>query len=69
MASTAFGSADPQRIDAGWLLDVITRCKLAGDYVSDLGGVIEAETALKTLVEHDVPILVRELVRLRPELS
>jgi hypothetical protein len=69
MAGSAFGTGQPDRIDAEWILDVITRCKLAGDYVSDLDGVIEAETALKTLVEHDVPILVRELVRLRPELS
>jgi hypothetical protein len=69
MAIIAFGSADPPRIDAGWLLDVITRCKLAGDYVPDLGGVVEAETALKALVQHDIPVLVRELVRLRPELA
>jgi len=71
MQATAPANADISPIDAGWILDLTTRWKLADDYVSDMGGpgAIKAETVLKRLIHHDLPILVRELIRLRPELA
>jgi hypothetical protein len=64
-------AAPTSKIDAEWVLELATRWKLAEVYVSDLApaGAPTGDTALKRVICHDVPVLVRELIRLRPELG
>jgi len=58
-------------IDASWVSDLVVRWKLAEDYVSDLAGpgAPTAASAVKRLITQDLPLLLRELIRLRPELT
>ena len=57
-------------IDRDWINELFIRWKLAEDYVSYLDmASLPAEEALLRLMRDDIPALVRELTRLRPELS
>jgi len=71
MKATALAASGTQAINAGWILDLTNKWKLANDYVADFDGpgAVKAERVLKLLICHDLPILVRELIRLRPELA
>ena len=71
MSITTSADPEPVSIDSGWISDFIRRWKLADDYVSDLANpeAPPAEHAVKRLVRVDVPVLMKELVRLRPELT
>ncbi len=56
-------------IDQSWLQHFLIRWKLAEEYLSDLPETgITADYALRNLLTKDIPMLARELVRLRPEL-
>ncbi|MBV9405192.1 MAG: hypothetical protein JO211_07595 [Acidobacteriaceae bacterium] len=68
--STAAGPV-PNEIDAGWISDLVVRWKLAEEYVADLAmpGAPTAADAVKRLVSQDLPLLLREVIRLRPELA
>ena len=60
-----------ESIDAGWISDLVVRWKLAEDYMSDLAGpgTPTAASAVKRLISQDLPLLLREVIRLRPELT
>ncbi len=70
---TVSTAADPNsgQVDAGWISDLVVRWKLAEEYVSELAspGAPRAADAMKRLIHEDVPILLRELIRVRPELG
>jgi hypothetical protein len=56
-------------VDQDFLDGLIVRWKLAEEYVEDLGmDSLPAERALTILMRHDVPMLLKEIIRLRPEL-
>ena len=57
-------------VDQDFLDGLIIRWRLAEQYIEDLEmKSLPAETALKILMQHDFPMLLKEIVRLRPELS
>jgi hypothetical protein len=57
-------------VDQDFLDALIVRWKLAERYVEDLEmDSLPAERALTSLVQHDVPMLLSEIIRLRPELG
>lgn len=57
-------------LDQSLLEGIMIRWKLADEHLSTMSlGELPAEHALQILIRHDVPILVRELILLRPELS
>jgi hypothetical protein len=67
MDDASFGG---EFIDRDWINELFIRWKLADEYVADLEMVsLPAEEALVRLMRHDIPALVRELTRLRPELA
>jgi hypothetical protein len=56
--------------DQDFLDGLIIRWRLAEQYVEDLEmDSRPAERALTSLMQHDVPMLLKEIIRLRPELS
>jgi hypothetical protein len=56
-------------VDQDFLDGLIVRWKLAEEHVEDLEmNSLPAEKALAILIQHDVPILLKEIIRLRPEL-
>ncbi len=57
-------------VDQDFLSGLIIRWKLAEQYMEDLEmDSLPAERALTTLIQHDVPVLLKEIIRLRPELE
>lgn len=57
-------------VDQDFLDGLIIRWRLAEQYVEDLEmKSLPAERALTVLMQHDVPMLLKEIGRLRPELS
>jgi hypothetical protein len=57
-------------VDQDFLDGLIIRWRLAEQYVEDLEmDSRPAERALTSLMQHDVPMLLKEIIRLRPELS
>jgi hypothetical protein len=66
---SAVGTAG-EPLDSSSLQAILIRWKLAEQYILDVPGSSEAgEMALHVLLSHDVPIIIRELTRLRPELA
>jgi hypothetical protein len=62
--------ADLQSVENGWLEEQLIRWKLAEDSVSRIEvASLPEEQALCVLVKRDVPMLIKELTRLRPELK
>jgi hypothetical protein len=59
-----------QMVQSDFAGKAITRWKLAKKYLSTLDvPVTREEQAIRDLVKHDVPILLKELLRLHPELK
>jgi hypothetical protein len=57
-------------VDQDFLDGLIVRWKLAEEYVEDLEmNSLLAERALTILMQHDFPMLLKEIIRLRPELG
>lgn len=59
-----------ESLDRSVIQRMITRWKLVEEYLEEMpdGPVPSAERALRHLVRSDVPLLLRELVRSRPDL-
>jgi hypothetical protein len=67
MSAVAIGS---EPLDGSSLQAVMIRWKLAEQYLLESPESVEiGKMALHVLVSHDVPVLLRELTRLRPDLS
>ena len=67
MSAVAIGS---EPLDGSSLQAVMIRWKLAEQYLLENPESEEiGKMALHVLISHDVPVLLRELTRLRPELS
>ena len=65
---TEVPSVDP--LDQSSLEGILIRWKLAENHLLRMSlGALPAEHALRILIRSDVPQLVRELTRLRPELT
>ena len=62
--ATVLRSIEP--VDQDFLDGLIVRWKLAEQYVEDLEMVdsLPTERALKTIMQHDVPLLLKEIIRL-----
>jgi hypothetical protein len=57
-------------VDQDFLDGLIIRWRLAEEYVEDLEmDSRPAERALTNLMQHDFPVLLKEIIRLRPELG
>lgn len=57
-------------VDQDFLDGLIVRWRLAEQYVEDLEmDSLAAERALTVLMQHDFPMLLKEIMRLRPELG
>jgi hypothetical protein len=66
MAASAVGSTFNQDL----IESVIIRWRLAEEYVTNLVmGSLPAEHALLVLIRRDVPSLLKEIIRLRPDLQ
>jgi hypothetical protein len=62
--------ADLQSVENGWLEEQLIRWKLVEDSLSRIEAAsLPEEQALCVLVKRDVPRLIKELTRLRPELK
>jgi hypothetical protein len=62
--------ADLQSVENGWLEEQLIRWKLAENSLSRIEAAsLPEEQALRVLVKRDVPMLIKELTRLRPELK
>jgi hypothetical protein len=56
-------------LNPGDLLALVIRWKLAVDHLEELEmGSLPAEEALRFLIRHDFPVLLKEITELRPEL-
>ncbi len=56
-------------IDRDWLDGFLVRWKLSDDYFNTpCSAALSAEQTVRRLLRQDVPFLVQELLRLRPEL-
>jgi hypothetical protein len=59
-----------QALDHGTLDEIMIRWKLAGVYMADLPVLgLPWDHALRLLIRRDVPALLKELLRLRPDLT
>jgi hypothetical protein len=66
---SAVGTAGDS-LDDSSLRAILIRWKLAEQYILDTPGTLETgKMALHVLLSHDVPVLIRELMRLRPDLA
>jgi hypothetical protein len=64
---TVLRSIEP--VDQDFIEGLIIRWNLAEQYVEDLEmNSLPAEKALTILMQHDFPMLLNEIIRLRPEL-
>jgi hypothetical protein len=64
------GSSSEQAIDRAWVEEMLIRrhlTELALDFIE--ANALPAADTLRLLITHDVPLLVEELFRLRPELK
>jgi hypothetical protein len=59
--SAAFDQEEMKRIMIRW--------RLAEEYLSELDQSLPSEHALRVLVRQDVPSLLKEVIRLRPDLA
>ena len=63
-------AADLRSVEHGWLEEQLIRWKLAENSLSRIECTsMPEEQALCVLVKHDVPMLLKELTRLRPDLK
>jgi hypothetical protein len=62
--------ANAQVLDHGTLDEIMIRWKLAEVYMADLPLIgLPSDHALRLLIRRDVPTLLKELLRLRPDLG
>jgi hypothetical protein len=65
MSATARGAAfDQEEINR-----IIIRLRVAEEYLSDVNDSLPSEHALRILIRQDVPSLLTEVIRLRPDLA
>lgn len=69
MSATARSTPITGQIDRNWVDGVMTRWKVAEEYVSYLDlELLPAEHALRQVIGQDFPKVIRELTRLCPDL-
>ena len=68
MSATLFGC---ESINRDWIDGLIIRWKTADDFITDLDAAKRGAdiAALKRVIRRDVPALLQELTRLRPDLA
>jgi len=65
----AIGEQIETSVDRDWFYGLIVRCKIAEEYVSFLDvELLPLEHALRQVIREDLPKVLRELARLRPDL-
>jgi hypothetical protein len=63
-------SSSDELIDRAWIEEMMIRWQLAELALDDIDlNASPTAPALRRLIDHDFPLLVRELIRLRPELD
>ena len=65
MSATATGAT----FDREEIKRMMIRWRLAEEYLSELNHLLPSEHALRVLVRQDVPSLLKEVIRLRPDLA
>jgi hypothetical protein len=65
MSATATGAT----FDQEEMKRIMIRWRLAEEYLSDLDNSLPSEHALRVLIRQDVPSLLKEVIRLRPDLA
>jgi hypothetical protein len=65
MSATATGAT----FDQEEMNRIMIRWRLAEEYLSDLDNSLPSEHALRVLIRQDVPSLLKEVIRLRPDLA
>jgi hypothetical protein len=65
MSATATGAT----FDQDEIKRIMIRWRLAEEYLSDPNNSLPSEHALRVLIKQDVPSLLKEVIRLRPDLA
>lgn len=67
--STMSATATRATFDQEEMKRIMIRWRLAEDYLSNEDDSLPSEHALRVLIRQDVPSLLREVIRLRPDLA
>ncbi len=63
-------AAAPEILDQEWMRSMLIRWRLSEAFLSSTeAGEAPEESALRTIITRDIPLLIKELLRLRPELA